>query len=28
VNVFGRVDGDPTVFDQVPSGARIVVERA
>jgi len=28
VNVFGKIDGDATVFRQVPSGARIVVERA
>jgi len=27
VNVFGKVEGDPKVFDRVPSGARIVVER-
>jgi len=26
--VFGKIDGDATVFRQVPSGARIVVERA
>ena len=27
VNVFGRVDGDPKVFDRVPGGARIVIEK-
>jgi len=27
VNVFGRVSGDPQVFDDVPEGAEIVVER-
>ena len=28
VNVVGRVEGDPTAFKQVPSGARILLERA
>ncbi len=28
VNVFGRIEGDPKVFTQVPSGAQIKVERA
>jgi uncharacterized protein len=28
VNVFGRVDGDPTVFKKVRAGARVMVERA
>jgi hypothetical protein len=27
VNVFGRVDGDPTVFRRVPGGTKIVLER-
>jgi hypothetical protein len=27
VNVFGRVDGDPTVFTQVRAGARIRLEQ-
>ena len=27
VNVVGKVDGDPTVFKRVPSGARVVLER-
>lgn len=27
VNVFGRVEGDPTVFTKVPSGATVTVER-
>jgi len=28
VNVFGRVDGDPTVFRKVAGGTKIVIERA
>ena len=28
VNVFGRLDGDPKVFDGVRDGERIVVEKA
>jgi uncharacterized protein len=28
VNVFGRLEGDPTAFDAVPSGADIQVDRA
>jgi hypothetical protein len=28
VNVFGRVEGDPTIFKKVPSGTTIRVERA
>lgn len=28
VNVFGRLDGDPKVFDAVRGGENIVVERA
>ncbi|HUG36414.1 MAG TPA: cyclophilin-like fold protein [Candidatus Limnocylindrales bacterium] len=28
VNVFGRVQGDPTIFKKVPSGTTIRVERA
>lgn len=28
VNVFGRIDGDPRVFDHVADGERIVVEKA
>jgi hypothetical protein len=28
VNVFGRLEGDPTTFDTVPSGAAIQVDRA
>lgn len=28
VNVFGRIDGDPKVFDQVTDGERIVVDKA
>ena len=27
VNVFGRVEGDPTVFTRVSNGAKIVLER-
>ena len=27
VNVFGRVEGDPTVFRRVPAGTRIQLER-
>jgi len=27
VNVVGKVEGDPTVFKRVPSGARVVLER-
>jgi hypothetical protein len=26
VNVFGKVEGDPTVFTQVASGARVTIE--
>lgn len=26
VNVFGKVEGDPTVFARVPSGAKILIE--
>lgn len=28
VNVFGRVDGDPTVFKAVRGGSRVKIERA
>lgn len=28
VNPFGRLEGDPAVFDSVPAGARIQLERA
>ena len=28
VNVFGRVDGDPTVFKKVRAGTRVSLERA
>ena len=28
VNVFGRVDGDPTIFKKVRAGARVRLERA
>ena len=28
VNVFGRVDGDPTVFKAVRGGSRVTIERA
>lgn len=28
VNVFGKIQGDPTVFKQVRSGAAVMVERA
>lgn len=28
VNVFGRVEGDPTVFTSVPAGAEVRLERA
>ncbi len=28
VNVFGKIEGDPTVFKAVPSGTRVVIERA
>ena len=28
VNVFGRIEGDPTVFKKVRSGASITIERA
>lgn len=27
VNVFGRIEGDPTVFTKAPSGATVTVER-
>jgi len=27
VNVFGRLEGEPSVFDSVPSGAEIKLER-
>lgn len=27
VNLFGRIEGDPKVFDKVPGGARVRVER-
>jgi len=27
VNVFGRVEGDPTVFNAVPDGSRVVLEK-
>jgi len=27
VNVFGKIEGDPTVFKAVPSGTRVVIER-
>ncbi len=28
VNVFGKIEGDPTVFRAVPSGTRVVIEKA
>jgi hypothetical protein len=28
VNVFGMIEGDPTVFKAVPSGTRVVIEKA
>jgi len=28
VNLLGRVDGDPAIFKEVPSGARVVIDRA
>jgi hypothetical protein len=28
VNVFGRLEGDPVVFDPVPGGAEVKIERA
>ena len=28
VNVFGRVEGDATVFKSVPGGARVVIEQS
>jgi hypothetical protein len=28
VNVFGRLEGDPTVFTAVPDGSAILIERA
>jgi len=28
VNVFGKVEGDPAVFKAVPSGTKVLVERA
>ena len=28
VNVFGKVDGDPTVFTRVRNGAEVVIEKA
>jgi hypothetical protein len=28
VNVFGKLEGDPTVFQAVPSGTRVMIERA
>ncbi len=28
VNILGRLEGDPAVFRGVPSGARVVIERA
>lgn len=27
VNVFGKVEGDPTVFTRVPDGAKVVLSR-
>ena len=27
VNVFGRVEGDPTIFNRVRSGEKVVLER-
>lgn len=27
VNVVGKIDGDPVVFKQVPSGTRVVLDR-
>ena len=27
VNLLGRVDGDPAIFKEVPSGARVVIDR-
>ncbi len=27
VNVFGKIEGDPTVFKAVPSGTRVVIEK-
>ena len=28
VNIFGRVNGDPAVFKQVPGGTEVTIERA
>ena len=28
VTVFGKIEGDPTIFKQVPSGTKITIERA
>ncbi len=28
VNLLGRVEGDPAIFKKVPSGARVVIEKA
>lgn len=28
VNVFGKIEGDATVFKAVPSGTRVVIEKA
>jgi uncharacterized protein len=28
VNVFGKIEGDPKVFKTVPSGTRVVIEKA
>lgn len=27
VNLFGKVEGDPTLFTRVPDGAKVLVEK-